>query len=117
MDTNQSSQDGMVFNFDMSGEGCSISHDHMIVNDAVMSDMGIGHKKIVMSNNRYPAAFLGASVDGNVFSENVIISDDQFGISSPIFQILRDITNGGEGENSAPLSNLGGSLDYDMSVD
>jgi hypothetical protein len=116
MYANQSSEDGVILYLDMSCQGCGISHDYMVFNDAIMGDMGIGHNKIVVSNGRYPATFLGAPVDGEIFSKDVVISNDQAGFSSPVFQILRNIANGRERENSTSFADLCGAFDYDMRV-
>lgn len=56
----------------------------------------------------------GATVDGGVFTEGVVVSDEQGGRFANVFQILGDLSDGREGEEGVVLSNGGVAFDNDV---
>ena len=68
---------------------------------AVMGDMRADHQEAVGADAGYAAAALGARIDGDVFANDGVIADFEPCIFAVIFQILRNVTDRGEGKNLA----------------
>ena len=98
MDSAHASDDCMIFYGYMSGCSGEGAHDDMIPKVAVVSDMGIGLQHIV---GAYPgfAVFAGGSVNGDIFTNQVMIAEDNGGIFTGEFQVLRVFADDGMGVN------------------
>src|SRR3989304_107206 len=114
MDRSQSADDRIIFDEDVSRQGCSIGHHHMISNLAIVGDMGVGHDKILISKNSSSAPFDRPSVEGDKLPNNIMISHLQEGGLSPISKGLRRFPDGGELIDLTPLSDLSPLSDDDM---
>lgn len=64
----------------------------MIADDAVMTDMGIGHDQVMVTDGGFAAVLHGATVNGDALANHIVITDHQarglalvlqIGVSSP----------------------------------
>ena len=98
MDTAHASDDCMVFYGDVTGCSGEGAHDDMIPKVAVMGHMGVSLEHIV---GAYPGftIFAGGSVDGDVFTNQVMIAENDGGVFTGKFQVLRVFADDGMGVN------------------
>jgi hypothetical protein len=73
MDGDQSSDNRFIFNSDMSGKCPSVGDNATAADQAIMSDMRIGHKQVVVSDPGL-AAVSSAGIKGAEFADNIIIA-------------------------------------------
>lgn len=84
--------DRMVFDSDMTCRAREGGHDDVVTEAAVMCDMGIGLQHIVRADACL-AVFSGRSVNSDVFTEKIVIADDDGAVFVCKFQILRVFSN------------------------
>ena len=84
--------DGMVFDSDMACRAREGGHDDVVAEATVMCDVGIGLQHIVRADACL-AVFPGRSVNGDVFTEKIVIADDDGAVFVCEFQILRVFSN------------------------
>lgn len=84
--------DRMVFDSDMTCRAREGGHDDVVAEAAVMCDMGIGLQHIIRADARL-AVFPSRSVNGDVFTDEVVVSDDDGAVFVCKFQILRIFPN------------------------
>lgn len=84
--------DRMVFDGDMTCRAREGGHDDVVAEAAVMCDMGIGLQHIIRADARL-AVFPSRSVNGDVFTDEVVVSDDNGAVFVCKFQILRVFPN------------------------
>lgn len=84
--------DRMVFDSDMTCRAREGGHDDVVAKATVMRDMGIGLQHIVRADACL-AVFSGRSVNGDVFTEKIVIADDDGAVFVCEFQILRVFSN------------------------
>ena len=65
----------MVADRNMPGECRGVRHDDLVAQMAIMRDVDVGHEKIMVADRRLSSAEDGASIDGDVFAQNIIIPD------------------------------------------
>jgi len=61
----------------MPGERRSICHDDVIPENAIMRNMHVDHKEVVVADARVSAAAFGAAVDVDVLTKNIVRPDCQ----------------------------------------
>ena len=91
----------------MSPQGRGIGHDDMVPENTVMGNMGIGHKKIVAADGRYPASRRGTSMNGNIFADLIVVADNKFGWFTLIVQILRRAAHRGKRADNITAADRG----------
>jgi hypothetical protein len=97
MNCGQATDNGLVVDDYVAGQGGGIGQDDFIAKDTVVSDMGICHDQATGAHFRYPAAAHSAPVDGHVFTNGVFVPDLQNGSFVAILQILWRTANAGLG--------------------
>ena len=115
MNSAQTSDDAMIAKADMAGEGAVIGEDDMAADRTVMGDMGIREKSSVTSDACGRTGG-GATVNGDKFTEGIVIPDFQIGRLLLVLEILRALANGAEGVEFVPFSDVCGSRNRDMIV-
>src|SRR5690554_5894278 len=89
MDSGQASNNGMVFNNNMSGQIGSIGHNNMTPQLTVLTNMTVGHNQIIISNPGFTPTLFTTPVDGNILPDNIIISDEKAALLIFISHSLR----------------------------
>ncbi len=116
MNGRQSANDGIIFNVNMAGEGCVVTHYDVAANGAFVGDMGVGEKQVVIADDG--AAFLcSGRVDGAKFTEYVAGANFQGGVAAGVFQVLRFAADQSVGKNFAFRPEGGVALHGGMVVD
>lgn len=75
----ESADDSPLFDSDVSGERGGVGHDDVVSDEAIVSDVGIGHDEAVTADLRELAALNCAAVDGDVFTDFVVIANFEAG--------------------------------------
>ena len=79
----------VVFDDDVAGQCRAVGKHGRAADDAIVGHVRISHEKIVISDLRDASAARRAAAHGGEFAEPVAVADDQLGVLSPEFQILR----------------------------
>ena len=74
MHGSQTTNNGAVFDDDVTSKGGDVGHDDMIAQLAVVGDMGVGEQVIVRANNGGVALGSGA-MDGDIFADGVVVAN------------------------------------------
>jgi len=82
-----------IFHRDVSREGCAVHKQRVAADQAIVPDVRIRQKKIVVAQESLAAAFFCATADGDVFAENVAVACDQFGALTSKGIVLRVATD------------------------
>src|SRR6185369_8431734 len=85
---NKTSQNNVVLDGDMAGQGGYIGHDHAVADAAVMSHMRIGHEHVAVADDRFGVTGNGASMDGGKFAKHVVVADPRPALFTPVLEIL-----------------------------
>src|SRR4030042_6805625 len=117
MDRNQSANNRMIFDENVSSQGCHIGHDHIIPNLTVVGDMGVGHDKSLISKNGFSAPFDRSSMEGDVLPNDIMIPHLQEGGLSPVSKGLGRFSDGAKLIDLTFLSNLSPLPDDHMGSD
>jgi hypothetical protein len=75
---------------------CQIRHDDAISKDTVVGYMGIGHDVVLIADNRFPCLFGGRPIDCGIFPDDIVISNGESGVLTPISDVLRRGADGDE---------------------
>jgi hypothetical protein len=110
----ESADGGPLFDGDVSGECGGVGHDDVVADEAVVSDMCVGHDEAMTADLRELAAFDGAAMDGDVFADLVMVADLEASGFTFVGKILRAHADDGEREDAIVAAELCGSLEYDV---
>jgi len=111
MDGCLAGQEHPVLHLDVAGQAGGICEDVVAAHDAVVSDVGVGHQEIVVSD---PGALvrLDAAADVYAFLEMIAIPDGKgFAQLRPVSEILRLRADGGAVTDVVVASHTGGVVD------
>ena len=113
MNGGQARNNGVVAYFDMSRERTVIRENHMVADLAVMRYVSIAKKQIVRTDACRDFV-MGTSVDGGIFSKNVMRPNQQMSRLANVFQILRLATDGGERKKFIIFADPRRTFDHDV---
>ena len=103
-------QDGVIFHHDVPGEAGETGHDDVVAEKAVVRDVGVGEKQIVVADDGGGLGS-GGAVDGHAFAENIVIADFEAGDAAFPFQVLGLEPEGDEGKNFIAGAEAGVAID------
>lgn len=86
----------------------------MVADNAIMGDMGIGHKQVVVADLGKALVLLSAAVHRGEFPNRIAVANFKPSYFGSVFLILRIFTNRGELVDSILLSDGGRAFDDDM---
>lgn len=107
--------DRVIVHLDVAGESHRVRENDMIADLAVMSDVRITKEQIVRPDPSGQAV-VGATVDGRIFPENVVIANFEIRWLAHILEILGFSTDDCEGKKFIALPDFRVSLHHDMGV-
>lgn len=113
VDPAQATDDRIVLDDDMSGQGAIVGKNDMIPDRAIVGDMGVGEEVIVISDDGLTSG-TGTAIDGAEFAEAVVVADFEVGRLGFVFEILRPLSNRTEREEMVVVPDAGGAGDADM---
>ena len=114
MNSDQPSDDRMVADRDVPGQGRRVGHDQVVAQVTIVSHMDIGHEKVVVANRRHAPARHRATVHGHILPKNVVMADDHAGRLTFVLEMLGRGADGGIGIELTSFPNLGPALHVDM---
>src|SRR5688500_813391 len=76
-----------------------------------MGDVRVGHEQILVADGRLAPAAGRAAVDGDEFSEDVALTDDQPRVLAAVLEVLGWETDRGEGKELGAITNRGVAVD------
>ncbi len=74
-----------------------LGEDGLVADKAVVRDMGIGEKKVLVADDGFFAS-AGAAMNGGKFAEGIALADLEMRGLAPVFQVLGLEPDGGVGE-------------------
>ena len=83
-----------IVHADIPAKERAVRDDHVIADPDVVAQMAMGHEKVVRTNHSRLGR-IGRTVDGNVFAENVALTNTQAGWFAAVFDVLRRLTQNG----------------------
>ena len=89
------------------GERRAVRHNHVVAEDAVVRDVGLGHNQAVVAGRGQAAAALRAAMDGDELADAVAPPDARLGRLALVLQILRGQADGDEGEDVRVVADSG----------
>ena len=113
MDRGEAADDGVVTDFDMACESPIIGKDHMVTDDAVVGDVGVGEKVSVVADFGQ-GVWSGAAVYGDEFAEAVAVADFEVGGFGDVFEVLGFLTDGAEGVELVACADGGWAVEADV---
>ncbi|MNE42442.1 hypothetical protein D3C80_1365680 [compost metagenome] len=84
----------------------------MVADDAVVTDMGIGHDQVVVAKGGLGAILDGTTVNGHAFADDVMVSDDQPSDFALVLEVGRVFTYRGKLIDAVVFTNPGRALEY-----
>ena len=98
-------ENGVIAYLAMAGEHDVIGEDNVVADLAVMRHMRVGEEGAFVADDCLQAAGLGAGVHGDALADQAVVADGEDGTLTVIFEILRLVADGGEGEDAAARAN------------
>jgi hypothetical protein len=117
MHARESSDGCVIFNDDMTCQSCCVGQDDIISNLAVMSDVNVRHQKIVIADSGVSAATLRTSMNVDVFTKDIVITDREKRFFTLEFQVLWLQTDRSERKEVVVLTNYGRPLNDDVRIE
>jgi hypothetical protein len=96
MGSGKSTDNGIVLDHDVSGQGGIVRKNRVVSDLAIMGHVAVGQKEIIIPD-RGLFIFPGATIDGNEFAELVAVADSAEGRLPFVFQVLGLIADDGIG--------------------
>jgi hypothetical protein len=84
----------------------------MIADNAIVSDVSLGHEKVVIADLGYRAAQFGAAVNRSELSKGISGADTKPASFSMVFQVVGYLASGHEWKKLAAVAELRWSLDH-----
>lgn len=104
---------GIVFHMDVPSQQSGVGHDDPVADATVVGNMAAGHDEAIIPQEGQPFFFFGATVDRNPFANDVAITDDEFGFTAAIADVLWITPQDGTRKDAVPLTNADEAGDMD----
>ena len=108
---------GMTMELHMSRQGSAVRHDDMIANDAIVRDMGIGHKQVVAAYLGDALVLLGAAMQGRKLANRIAVAYFEPSDFVGVLFVLWVFTNGRKLINPVLLADSSRTFYDDMGTD
>ena len=103
-----------IRDLDVARERCSVSHDYLAAQLAIVRYVSLGHQQIAVANPGHSAATLGPPMDGDEFSDVIFLTYLCASWFARVFQILRSEADRDEWEYVRFIADRCSSIDDDM---
>lgn len=100
MDPAHASDDSLIFDLNVTGEGCATGDDDLVSDLAVVSNVDGGHQQVVVADAGLQS-HAGGPVDGDHFTDDVAIANHGVGLLALELEILRNSADYGTGKDLA----------------
>jgi hypothetical protein len=111
MHTGECSDRRVVSDINVPSQGSSVGKNDVIPYVAIVSDMNTRHQEISTSEYRLATPSRGSSIDGNEFSDDVVITNLEKGLLASILEVLRIGTDGAVAVEPVISADFGRALD------
>src|ERR1700757_50552 len=101
----------------MTSERCPIGNNIPVSQQAIVGDMTIHHQKIVIAYSSDHSAAGRSRVERDIFSDRIVVTDDQLAGLPFILEILRNRAHAREWEKYVSFSDGGPALDDDVGLE
>ena len=98
----------------MPAQGRAIDQHGVILDHAIVTDVGVGHDEQVAANFGEASALRRAAINGHKLADFVVIADLEAGWFAFVSDVLRRHTDGAEGKESVVGADSGRSFDGHM---
>ena len=113
----QAADDGPVVHKAMSGQGGVVGHHHSVAHHAVVGNVDVGHKQIVVADAGYAAAPFGAAVQGGKLADIVAVAHHEAGDLAVKLEVLGFAAHQGVGMDMVVPAQGGVAFDAGEGVD
>jgi hypothetical protein len=112
MHQGETTEDGVIFDRDVAGQGSIIGKNGVTANLAIVSNVHVGHDPVVVADPGYAAILHRAATEGAVFTDHIVIAYFQGGGLAGVFFVLGITTDGSEGIDLVVATNVGGARNH-----
>lgn len=99
------------------GQRACVGEDAMRADVAIVGDMRLCHKQVVVADGRQATATGCAAIQRYVFADDVALPDDEPRLFALVFQILWRLTDGSEGIDDCAAADFAGAFDDNVPGD
>ena len=107
-------QNGEITDIAVAGQHHVVGQNNALANAAIMRNVGVGQEYRPRSDDRFRAAARGAGVHRHPFANEAALANHKADRLAAIFEVLRRMSNGGEGINHRARANAGVAGDTHM---
>ena len=107
VNSDAAAQGRIVFDTNVTTEHDRIGHDDSVLDEAIVSYVGVGHKIAIAANGGDPIIFLGAAIDRNAFTKDVCVPDHDLSRRALVRKVLRFATDHTAGKEAIVASDGG----------
>jgi hypothetical protein len=101
----------------MPGECCSVCHDNIVANVAVMGYMAVCHEKVGIAYGGFSVTGDGSQMDRSEFTDRISVADSEPGFFTLVLQILWDSPHRTEMKDLIVFTYFSPSLNYGTGAD
>jgi hypothetical protein len=98
----------------MAGKRRRIRHYDVVTDLAIVCDVSLSHKQIIIADLRQAAAASGSAMNGHEFAYLIMFPDLGRGRFASVFEVLWRKPDGNERKNVSSFTYGGLSIDYDV---
>ena len=107
VDGAQTAENGEIAHGHMAGDGGVVDEDDVVAHPAVVGHMRADHEQAAVAHSGLHAAAFGAGVHRHVLADDAALADDEARRLAAIFEVLRRVADGSEGEDAGASADLG----------
>ena len=89
----------------MAGYRGVIDQNIVISDDAIVTNMNVGHEQVIGANAGFSVILYRAPMDRDTFSEDIIITNDEMGFLTPKFHVRGVFAKGSKLKNLIIFAN------------
>src|SRR5262245_40554087 len=115
MDAAQPTEKSEVADLDVAADRGGLGHDDVVADVAIMRDVAIAHDQAVIADRGDRPAAHGAAMQRCVFTNDVVVADDELGWLALVGEILRGAAEADERKDGVVLAEFSVALDEDVS--
>ena len=106
----------MIADRDVAGNGGVVGKDDVVGDMAFVGHVSIAEEEVVVAN---PGRGVRgrAAMNGHVFAKSIVVTNDELGLLTFVFQVLGSPSDGSKGIGVAALADSGIALDDDMAAE
>ncbi len=116
VDRRHASDDGVIFNLDVTCQNGVVTHDHVVADLTVVGDVAVGHNEAIIPNLHLRVQTAGG-VDRCKLPDLTVLSDEDKGCLTRILKVLRLCANTGSRIDDRIVTDGGIAIDVSVRLD